>query len=157
MDILFEYKPININFYWICADYHIYQTSIITNKLNPKQKISQLIFGTGGGKLDEPVLTNYMEIDNYILNIQQNIVYDSSGNDISLQFNNNYGVNKFGYGEITFNLCSITHKFIMSDYIIENNSKKDKKIKTGGNNNINYMSKYLKYKTKYIKLKKFFL
>ena len=160
LNILFEQKQPNVNFYWICADYHIYQNSKITNKLNPEQKISQWIFGTGGGKLDETVQTNFMEIGNYALNIEPNIVYDQNQNNISDQFDGVFGVNKFGYGEITFNLCSITHKFIMSDFVIETNSKKDKQ-KIGGNNNnnnnINYKSKYIKYKTKYIELKNNFL
>jgi hypothetical protein len=151
--ILFDNKPDNINFYWICADYHIYQNSVITNKSNPNQKISQWIFGTGGGELDSPVNTNFMEIQNYNLNIEQNIVFNSNHDNISDMFTENLGVNRFGYGEITFGLCTITHKFILSDYV--DNENYNKKIKIVGGANNNYKEKYTKYKTKYTELKKF--
>ena len=143
LDILFkkklEYK--NVNFHWICADYHIYQNSVITDKsLPPGQQITQWIFGTGGGKLDKPSLSNTFEDDKYKLEILPNKVFNSAGEDISQQFNTN-GVDKFGYGEISFDFCSITHKFILAEHIY------------GGGDN-DYKSKYLKYKSKYIGLKK---
>ncbi len=164
LEILFKNKPLNVNFYWICADYHIYQNSLITQKSNSKQKISQWIFGTGGGELDVPGSSNFMEINNYNLKIEPNIVFNIHNDDISKKFNKVYGVNKFGYGEIIFDLCSVTHKFILSNY--KDNEvyivKKKQKIDGGGacNNNYknnylcNYKDKYIKYKTKYIELKK---
>lgn len=143
LEILFEEKKKykNIGFYWICADYHIYQNSVITDKsLPPGQQITQWIFGTGGGKLDKPPSSNIFKDDKYKLEILPNKVFNSAGEDISQQFNAN-GVDKFGYGEISFDFCSITHKFILAEHIYE-----------GGDND--YKSKYLKYKLKYIELKK---
>ena len=154
LNILFDEKYSNLNFFWICADYHIYQNSTITSKSNPKQKISQWIFGTGGGELDNTVNTNFMEINDYNLNIEPNIVSNSNNNDISNKFNKEIGVKKFGYGEITFDLCSVTHKFILSDYNSHENYDGKKLKIEGGSINNNHMEKYIKYKTKYSKLKK---
>lgn len=58
LKILFEekIKYSKIEFYWICADYHIYQNSIITNDLFSGQKITQWIFGTGGELDNVPTL-----------------------------------------------------------------------------------------------------
>lgn len=146
LEILFEEKTKykNIGFYWICADYHIYQNSIITDKsLPPGQQITQWIFGTGGGKLDKPSLSNSFEDDKYKLEILPNKVFNSAGEDISQQFDA-FGVDKFGYGEISFDFCSITHKFILANHMYG----------CSGDNNNDYKSKYLKYKSKYIGLKK---
>lgn len=166
-------KYINTNFHWICADYHIYQNSIITSDSNIELQISQWIFGTGGGKLDNLPSTKILNVMDYKLNILPNIVYDHNGNNVSQQFNDNetnqyYGCDKFGYGEISFDLCEITHKFILSnyDYSINKPKKakvsKDKKLNESIDTNIiggmileeqNYKSKYLKYKNKYLELK----
>jgi hypothetical protein len=149
LEILFEekIKYKNIGFFWICADYHIYQNSVITDKsLPPGHQITQWIFGTGGGKLDKPPSSNTFEDENnkYKLEILQNVVYNFVDEDISQQFNSN-GVDKFGYGEISFDFCSISHKFILTNHTYGG----------GGDNNDNdYKSKYLKYKSKYIGLKK---
>lgn len=125
-------------FYWICADYHIYQNAIITHKLKPGQKITQWIFGTGGGELDKVPTINTHTVEQYKLEILQNVIFNSDDVDISSQFNT-FGIAKHGYGEIIFDFCSITHKFISIDNTV--------------NNNI-YKTKYLKYKTKYNELKK---
>lgn len=152
LEILFEEKNkyIDIGFHWICADYHIYQNSIIHNTLTPKLSISQWIFGTGGGELDKLVMDSEFDIGLYKLKILPNIVFDSNGNDISKKFNDTKGLDRFGYGEITFDLCSVSHKFILSDYDYDLNKK-------GGENDnntmVDYKSKYLKYKNKYIKKK----
>jgi hypothetical protein len=142
IEILFKEKTKynGVEFYWICADYHIYQNSIITNSLFQGQKISQLIFGTGGGELDiVPTMNTYTE-DNNKLQILENVVFNSNGDNISDEFNK-FGVEKFGYGEISFDFCSITHKFIAIDNMY------------GGSDN-DYKAKYLKYKAKYIEFKK---
>lgn len=146
LEILFEEKTKykNIGFYWICADYHIYQNSVITDKSSlPGQQITQWIFGTGGGKLDKAPSSNTFENNKYKLEILPNKVFNSAGEDISQQFDA-FGVDKFGYGEISFDFCSITHKFILANHMY------------GGSNNDDndYKSKYLKYKSKYIELKK---
>lgn len=148
LEILFEekIKYKNIGFYQICADYHIYQNSVITDKsLPPGQQITQWIFGTGGGKLDKAPTSNTFEDKNnkYKLEILPNIVCGSAGEDISQQFNT-AGVDKFGYGVISFDFCSISHKFILTNHT----------YRGGDNNDNNYKSKYLKYKSKYRELKK---
>jgi hypothetical protein len=158
LQILFKNKKSHINFYWICADYHIYQNSIITNE-NNNQKIFQWIFGTGGGELDKPVKTKFIKIDNYNLNIEKNIVIDSNGNDISKCFETDFGIDKFGYGEITFNLSSlITHKFIMNNYTVLEKKNIEKRteiiIKNDENDKNEFKKKYIKYKTKYTNLVK---
>ena len=142
LEILFEekLKYDGIGFYWICADYHIYQNSIITNKLLPKQQIHQWIFGTGGGELDKAPTFNTYDHDKYKLEILPNVVFNSMGDDISSHFNT-FGVEKFGYGEISFDFCSITHKFIQSNYMYDESDN-------------DYKTKYFKYKSKYIELKK---
>jgi hypothetical protein len=152
LEILFKEKTkyTNISFHWICADYHVYQNSIIHSKSEPKLNITQWIFGTGGGELDELVEDADLDIELYGLKILPNIVFDSKGVNVSDKFNDTKGLDRFGYGEITFNLCSVTHKFILSDYDYASNKK-------GGNNNtalVDYKSKYIKYKNKYIGLKK---
>lgn len=146
LEILFneKIKYNSLEFYWICADYHIYQNSIITNNLFPNQQIHQWIFGTGGGELDKAPTFNTYEENNNKLEILPNIVFNSAGENISSEFDT-FGVEKFGYGEISFNFCSISHKFIQSDYI-------DSEY-----NNNNYKLKYLKYKSKYIELKKYLI
>ena len=159
LDLLFEekIKYSKLNFYWICADYHIYQnTEIINNKSN--DKITQWIFGTGGGELDIPGTKNYFDFLTYHVNILPNIVFDSNNNDISNIFTSN-GLNRFGYGEIIFDLCSVKHKFIMSNHEPIKKDKKDKKDKKI--NEVSEVSelddgfkkKYFKYKNKYIKFK----
>jgi hypothetical protein len=157
LDLLFYQMDPNIKYYWICADYHIYQNSTITSKSEPDKKIYQWIFGTGGGDLDNSVSTNYIESSNYNLLIQPNIVLDSNFNDISNCFDGVFGVKKFGYGEISFNSNSVTHKFVIADYHDDNPETKPKKKKekitvNGGGNNY-YKDKYIKYKTKYNELK----
>lgn len=149
LKILFEEKTKynGVEFYWICADYHIYQNSKITNKSLPEQHIYQWIFGTGGGELDKVPTFNIYEDDKYKLEILPNVVFNSAGEDISTQFNS-FGVEKFGYGEISFDFCSISHKFIQSDYIYEDNKS------VNDNYKYSYKSKYFKYKSKYIELKK---
>jgi hypothetical protein len=145
LNILFEQKKIyvNTNFYWICADYHIYQNGKITDRTT-NLTINQWIFGTGGGELDDTVSSKDYEYNNYILEILNNIVYDSNDNNISKEYDKQLGVNQFGYGEITFNSSSVTHKFIRSDYVKMNDHN--------GGSLVNY-NKYLKYKSKYLKLK----
>ena len=152
LQILFEEKNkyINIGFHWICADYHVYQNSVILNKSNPKLNITQWIFGTGGGELDTLVDDSVLDIGSYELKILPNIVYDSKGSNVSDQFSNTNGLNRFGYGEITFDLCTVSHKFILTDFDYSTSKK-------GGYDNnsrlVDYKSKYLKYKNKYIGLK----
>lgn len=158
LELLFDQKNKykDKNFYWICADYHIYQNSIITHNEFPECVINQWIFGTGGGELDTPPTINTYTVNiptvniptvntptvnQYKLEILPNVIYDSNGNDISTLFNT-YGIAKHGYGEIIFDFNSVTHKFISIDNDI-----------TGGLND-NYKSKYLKYKSKYNELKK---
>lgn len=159
-----KYK--NLNFYWICADYHIYQNTEIID-LESGNKIPQWIFGTGGGKLDSLVDINTFNFKNtYQINIIPNIVYDSNYIDVSTNFTS-YGVDRFGYGEITFELCSVKHKFIMSDFNYTINNKKNKTsesikaikaIKASDAIEVNetnvIKNKYLKYKKKYIELNK---
>ena len=145
MDILFgeKQKYLNLNFYWICADYHIYQNTEIINK-DTGSKINQWIFGTGGGELDDPVSINYFDHSNYRMNILPNIVYDHNHTNISGKFARSNGLARFGYGEISFDLCSVQHKFIQSQY---NTLDQIEKIDGG------YKQKYIKYKNKYIQLK----
>jgi hypothetical protein len=112
-----------IGFHWICADYHVYQNSIIHSKSEPKLNITQWIFGTGGGELDELVEDSDLDTELFSLKILPNIVFDSKGADVSYKFNDAKGLNRFGYGEITFNLCSTTHKFILSDHDYSLNKK----------------------------------
>ena len=156
LEILFEEKNkyTDTGFHWICADYHVYQNSIISNnsdpKLNitdPKLNITQWIFGTGGGELDKPVNDTDLVVGNYELKILPNIVFDSRDVNISDKFNDTIGLDRFGYGEITFDLCSVSHKFILSDY--------DFNKSVGSNNKslFDYKTKYFKYKNKYIGLK----
>jgi hypothetical protein len=137
LNLLFEEKNkyLDLNFSWICADYHVYQNTEIVD-LQSGNKINQWIFGTGGGSLDSLGTTNiFMHLDKFQVNILPNIVYNSNEQDISSEFTT-YGVNKYGYGDININMSSITHKFIISDF-----DYTDIKIK------------YLKYKNKYINLK----
>lgn len=155
LNILFEkkleYK--DVNFHWICADYHIYQNGNITST-NEKYKnlnISQLIFGTGGAELDEPSKNNNYELKEYKLNILKNEAYEPNGNKIELNTN---GINKFGYGEIEFTLDNMYHKFIMPDYNYSQNNDIIYGSSVGGYNSDFYKAKYLKYKNKYIQLKK---
>lgn len=152
LEILFEEKNkyTDTRFHWICADYHVYQNSIVFNKSEPKLNITQWIFGTGGGKLDKLVNDTDLDIGNYELKILPNIVFDSKGSNVSDKFNDINGLDRFGYGEITFDLCTVTHKFILTDFDYSTNKK-------GGSVNnttsFDYKSKYLKYKNKYIGLK----
>lgn len=146
LDILFEEKKKynNVNFNWICADYHIYQNSIVTN--DNDQHITQLIFGTGGGELSEPptIPIPSEEFKKYKLSILPNIVYnyDQNETNISEEYAGMDGLGMYGYGEISFNLCTMTHRFVIPnfDYIKEEDI---------------YKSKYKKYKNKYIQLKNF--
>lgn len=152
-----------VEFYWICADYHIYQNSIITNNAYPGHVIKQWIFGTGGGDLDKPPTTNICEENDNKLEILPNIVVNSAGLDISHEFDT-FGVEKYGYGEISFDFCSVSHKFIQTDFMSGGGIGNEIGIGFGigneiGNENgigigINYKSKYLKYKSKYVELKK---
>jgi hypothetical protein len=161
----------NINFYWICADYHVYLNSKIVDQDNGKF-IEQWIFGTGGGELDELIDTYQM---NYILNynnkiknfqyqILENNIFDNNNNSIIIKNKDKVirGASKFGYGEIILNIDNITHKFIMSKFCYDDTSKqnkKDKKNKTKDDltkDGINHKNKYLKYKNKYLKLKKIY-
>lgn len=153
--ILFEQKTkyIDVQFHWICADYHIYQNSVISSKTDDKLNISQWIFGTGGGELDNVVSKNELDIELYKLKILPNVVFNHNGTDVSSTYNNTNGLDKFGYGEITFDLCSVSHKFILSNYNYP--SKKKDKIKSNDIALIDdYKLKYLKYKNKYVELKK---
>lgn len=141
LSILFEFKikhP-NINLNWICADYHIYQNSEI---IFEDKKISQLIFGTGGGELENPVSQNISAKDGYKLKILSNIVYDANGINISENYKEMFGINNFGYGEISLEPCAIKHKFIIAEFNENNYS-----------DYIDYKQKYIKYKNKYIQLK----
>ena len=170
LELLFEEKKKyqDINFYWICADYHIYQNTIITDLENNNQ-IHQWIFGTGGGELDNlGILDHFIYLNKFKVNILPNIVYNSSGINISEEYMY-YGVNKYGYGDITINMSTITHKFIQSDFDYSkiNNTKKNKKVNENNKinntyentnneikiNNDEIKNKYLKYKHKYLNLK----
>ena len=167
LDLLFDEikKYDNINFYWICADYHVYLNSRIVQTDNGKF-IEQWIFGTGGGELD--ILIDKYEMD-YILNynnkiknfqykILENNTFDYNNNNIiDIKDKNNdkviRGESKFGYGEIILNVDNITHKFIMSKFCYDNTStKKDKKEKEKKDF---FKIKYFKYKEKYLQLKKY--
>jgi hypothetical protein len=146
LDLLFEMKTIHdANFYWVCADYHIYQNGEIIDNMNPSNKINQWIFGTGGGKLDDVVSFPNFSYKQYRLDILKNIIYDSGYNNISSTYSHQLGLNQYGYGEITFDRESVTHKFIKSDYTNLNENQ-------GGGSLLEY-NKYLKYKSKYLKLK----
>jgi len=121
----------NINFTWICADYHSYQHSTISDGNNT---ITQLVFGTGGGVLDpcSSIQHNTLQRNNkqYTIHILENKCekpYDT------------FGISNYGYGEITISWNgTLTHKFIP---IIN-------EPLTGG-----YKKKYKKYKLKYEQLK----
>ena len=149
----------NLNFYWICADYHIYQNTKITHN---GLEIIQWIFGTGGGDLDAPGMRNTYthtytndndstDIKTYKVDILENIVYNREGIDISSQYQRN-GVANYGYGEIIINLSSITHKFITTG-LSENNSQSASLELTTAEGGNYYNNKYLKYKNKHINLK----
>lgn len=116
-----------IDFTWICADYHIYQHGEID--FNGK-KITQLIFGTGGGELDDLASTQHI-----------NLPFVKSKYSFNI-FTNELGIKNFGFGHIEVNFDDLNHNFIA----LENKLK-------GGNYNYKYKYKYEKYKLKYNKLK----
>ena len=158
LDLLFEMKELykDINFYWICADHHIYQNTEIVKNNNI---IKQWIFGTGGGELDKLYAINEMkENENdtenkYTLKILPNIV----NNNVTTDTN---GINKHGYGEIKFEINKdVEHNFKMIDdnnfsNNFSNNSDNNSCNLIGGNLlENNWKNKYLKYKHKYLNLK----
>ena len=161
----------NINFYWICADYHVYLNSKIVDQDNGKF-IEQWIFGTGGGELDELIDKYQMDL---ILNygnktkkiqyqILENNIFDHNNHQVIIKDINQdkliRGASRFGYGEIILNIDSITHKFIVSKFCYDSTLKKknkQNKIKDDSiTDEINHKKKYLKYKNKYLKLKKIY-
>ena len=182
LDLLFKIKKQsqyqNKNFYWICADHHIYQNTEI---INNNSIIKQWIFGTGGGELDEPPSKKTIEhtdvvddVENkYTLTILDNLV------DGTKIYNTN-GISNYGYGEIIFKINdSVSHIFktiendvkpiandvepiANDDKPQDNNYGSEKDImppkiilnQSGGHLfNKNFKNKYLKYKQKYLNLK----
>lgn len=139
-----EYKKYrDLNFTWICADYHVYQNTKITHD---NLIINQFILGTGGAKLDTLPITNkseYIKDDNkYEFNILSNIIYNVDGENISSN-HQSLGLSAFGYGEIVIEIGKIiSHKFILT------------KLPVLAGGDVNYKQKYLKYKFKYDKLLK---
>jgi len=124
INILFETEKNNITY--VCADVHMYQTGIITNKKS--QQIKQIVCGTGGADKDSYSLEeiNYNINDNYYFKLE------------SFQ-------ESFGYVELNISKDNITHKYIK---VIIND--------TGELSQEEYRLKYLKYKNKYNMLKQRF-
>lgn len=121
------------NVYHLCADLHLYQKGVIKIRLDNRidLKINQIAVGTGGADLDNlPIKLNYkLNIDG--MNLKYNIIEQRKNHGFSI-INLNSDLN-FGLLETTFIPIDIMH---------------------GGYNNNKYYYKYLKYKNKYIKLKK---
>ena len=177
LDLLFHLKNtyLHLKFTWICADFHVYQnTKIIINDDTNNIYIDQLIFGTGGGDLD-PVSENQNNEELHVLSYPCNsgdhtekyklLIYP---NNSAPQDNSTFGISKFGYGEITISPFShrgveairqppideatslppndevTSHLYpdnVAHTFIICTESSSEKK-------------KYLKYKQKYLELKK---
>lgn len=127
--------------YYLCADTHYYQESLIEIKKFDESimpiKINQYIVGTGGAELDNP------PEDQYLLMMNDNIVIDN--------FMVVYVVIKSvkNHGFITF---SVNYPNFYVDFIEVFDYDDKNNLKNGGND-ILYKNKYLKYKNKYLKLK----
>ena len=128
-----KYK--DIPFTYLCADYHVYQYSNICKLYEGSQlKIDQIILGTGGGKLDMLVPNDKSKTrtnEDYTLTILDNEVDNKDIYTLN-------GISKYGYGELIYENNKLKHTFIP---IPDDNSSQDYK-------------KYLKYKNKYLILKK---
>jgi hypothetical protein len=91
-DFLFQCKPLNKEFYYLCADTHNYQSiTLMIRKDETVYKITQIIAGTGGAKPDPIPLIDHMDMGK---------IYPIS-DDFSVQCNEIQ--NSHGYVEIMVN------------------------------------------------------
>lgn len=141
-------------FYHLCADTHSYQNGIISILMSDSTSfnIEQYVCGTGGAEKDNcPDLSKEEhKINNF------NLLDESKKQNITYTLNICEKIN--GFLDVTENSGQLTFNFIrvpLVEEVVEvvKDKKKDKvediSIVSGG-----YKQKYLKYKTKYINLKK---
>lgn len=124
------------NVVYLCADTHYYQESQITIG---DLKITQYIVGTGGADLDE------IPTEPFIGNESFNYIYNTRTQSQS-----------YGFLEVNIDNEGVISAEFINTVIAE---AKNKYLKYGSDKRITpsaniYQNKYLKYKTKYLELKK---
>jgi hypothetical protein len=130
---------------YICADFHNFEEAYITKKYNNGKvfKIHQLIFGTGGKTiLDERYNPNINDRTNP--NNFNGFKYEMQlryGSDQPILSNSYDPLHSNGYGEITIDKEGLKYNFIAVQPDMKNIWK----------------NKYLKYKKKYLILKKYII
>lgn len=62
---IFAVKGAAVNYYYLCADLHLYQegTIVLPTEAGPEMRINQYIVGTGGTKLDDDVQAGFPSDD----------------------------------------------------------------------------------------------
>ena len=162
-DLTKQYQT-NINFHYICADFHNFEEGIITKNYSDTEypfRIQQLIFGTGGSNWlynrTDPTKTMLEKdesgIEKEIIRTQskkfKGYTYSMMNRYTSIKEKEPYNIPSpdyslphlkvHGYGVIIIDENGLTYEFIP--------------IKSDDSSFIPWKNKYLKYKNKYLTLK----
>ena len=90
---IFAVKGAAVNYYYLCADLHLYQegTIVLPTEAGPEMRINQYIVGTGGTKLDDSpflLLEDYVESTEWF---NTNIEYPENTDAFYLGFSKSGG------------------------------------------------------------------